>query len=152
MIEHEKNMKNGTGPVDLRLHAWAWMLPAFLLLLAPMTWGLSLLPAAFLAAQLWRSRQWVDGAEVFVERGVLFRQRRSLRLADVQFVQVKPGLFGQAVDCGTVIVHGARGARLVMKHLAHPRAAQRAIQRAVNAAPRHEDRSGAFGVARPLTA
>lgn len=151
MMNGEKNVKE-PGVVELRLHGLAWVFPGVLLLLAPLTWGWSLLPAVYRAAQLWRSRQWLQGAEVFAVRGILFRQQRSLRLADVQFVQVKPCLFGQAIDCGTVIVHGPSGTKLMLKHLAHPRSAQRAIQRAVNAVPRRAGSAALAGAAEPLIA
>ena len=132
----EKLPGSTSGPVVLRRHGFAWAIPGLLLLLAPLTYGASLLPAAFRAAQLWRARQWVDGTRVVMERGILFRTRRELELTAVEFVQVKPCLFGQAVDCGTIIVHGAGGVTLTLRQLAHPRSAQRAIQRALNAAPR----------------
>jgi uncharacterized membrane protein YdbT with pleckstrin-like domain len=78
----------------------------------------------------------VEGSQVVMERGIFFRQRRALALTDVEFVQVTPCLFGEAVDCGTLRIHGAGGVTLTLRQLAHPRGAQRALQRAVNAAPR----------------
>lgn len=137
MKNSEKTSRTVNGVVVLHRHGLAWTLPGFLLLLAPITFGVSLLPALFRAAQLWRSKQWVDGARVVMERGIIFRRRREVMLASVEFVQVKPSLLGAAVDCGTVLVHGEGGAILVLRHLAHPRSAQRAIQRALNTAPRH---------------
>ena len=134
------NLQRKSGEaVVLRRHGLAWVPPAMLVLFAPLTWGLTLIPAAWRAAQLWRSRQRVEAGVVVVERGILFRKRRELPLTAVEFVQVKPCLFGQAVDCGTVIVHGAGGVSLVLRQLAHPRSAQRAIQRAMSAAPRERE-------------
>ena len=77
--------------------------------------------------------------ELHLTLGILFRKRRQLPLTAVEFVQVKPCLFGQAVDSGTVIVHGTGGVSLTLRQMAHPHSAQRAIQRALNATPRERD-------------
>ena len=139
MNQLKKSSRKAGNAVVLRRHGLAWALPAALVLLAPLTLGLTLVPAIFRAAQLWRSRQWIEAGCVVMERGILFRKRRQLPLTAVEFVQVKPCLFGQAVDCGTVIVHGTGGVSLTLRQMAHPHSAQRAIQRALNATPRERD-------------
>lgn len=127
---------NRVGQVHFRHHGLCWALPAVLCLLAPLTYGLTLVPAAWRIAQLLRRQAWLGEASVIVVRGGLWRQVAQLPLVDVEYVQVKPGLFGQLIDCGTVIVHGAGGVRLVLTNIAHPKAAQRSIQRALKLAPR----------------
>ncbi|MEY4376267.1 MAG: hypothetical protein RJB26_817, partial [Pseudomonadota bacterium] len=82
-----------------------------------------------------RRQAWLGEASVIVVRGALWRKVLQLPLVDVEYVQVKPGLFGQAVDCGSVIVHGVGGVRLVLANVAHPKAVQRAIQRAMKVVP-----------------
>lgn len=148
MDNSEKIARTGKGAVELRRHGLAWVLPGLLVLVAPLTWGLSLVPAVFRAAQLWRSRQWVEDNRVVMERGVFLRKRRELALTQVEFVQVKPCLLAGAVDCGTLVVHGAGGVTLTLNQLAHPRSAQRAIQRALNAAPRCRDATRPAGAVR----
>ncbi len=127
---------NRVGQVHFRHHALCWALPAVLCLLAPLCYGLSLLPAMLRVAQLLRRQAWLGDASVIVVQGALWRKVTQLALVDVEYVQVKPGLLGGLLDCGSVVVHGAGGVRLVLPHLAHPKAAQRAIQRAFKAAPR----------------
>lgn len=124
------------GQVHFRHHGLCWALPAVLCLLAPLTYGLTLVPAAWRVAQLLRRQAWLGDASVIVVRGALWRKVTQLPLVDVEYVQVKPGLFGSAIDCGSVIVHGAGGVRLVLANIAHPKAAQRSIQRALKLAPR----------------
>lgn len=127
---------NRISQVHFRHHGLCWALPAVLCLLAPLCYGLTLLPAALRAAQLLRRQAWLGDASVIAVRGALWRKVTQLALVDVEYVQVKPGLFGQAIDCGTLIVHGAGGVRLVLSNLAHPKAAQRALQRALKVVPR----------------
>ena len=122
--------------VHFRHHGSCWALPVALVLLAPLTYGLSLLPAALRAVQLLRRRTWLGEASVITVRGLFWRRVTQLPLADIEYIQMKPGLFGQAVDCGTVTVHGAGGTRLVLGNLAHPKEAQRALQRALKSLPR----------------
>ena len=80
MENNARSRHSASAVVELRRHGLAWVLPGVLVLLAPLTWGLTLLPAAVRAAQLWRSRQWVDGHRVVMERGIFLRKRRELPL------------------------------------------------------------------------
>jgi membrane protein YdbS with pleckstrin-like domain len=125
-----------SGQIHFRHHGLCWALPVALGLLAPLTYGLSLVPAALRAVQLLRRRSWLGEASVITVRGLFWRRVTQLPLADVEYVQVKEGLLGRFIDCGTVIVHGAGGTRLVLGNLAHPKAAQRALQRALKVLPR----------------
>jgi Bacterial PH domain len=127
---------NRVGQVHFRHHGLCWALPAVLCLLAPLCYGLTLIPAAVRVGQLLRRQAWLGDASVIVVRGAVWRKVTQLALVDVEYVQVKPGLFGGLVDCGSVIVHGVGGVRLVLPNLAHPKAAQRAIQRALKVVPR----------------
>jgi len=125
-----------SGQILFRHHGLCWVLPVALVLLAPLTYGLSLVPAALRTVHLLRRRSWLGEASVITVRGLFWRTVTQLPLADIEYVQIKPGLFGQAVDYGTVVVHGSGGTRLVLGNLAHPKAAQRALQRALKALPR----------------
>jgi hypothetical protein len=122
--------------VHFRHHGSCWVLPVALALLAPLTYGISLVPAALRTVQLLRRRSWLGEASVITVGGLFWRSVTQLPLADIEFVQMKPGLLGQAVDRGTVIVHGSGGTRLVLGNLAHPKEAQRALQRALKVLPR----------------
>ena len=125
-----------SGQIHFRHHGSCWVLPVALVLLAPLTYGLSLLPAALRTVQLLRRRSWLGEASVITVHGLFWRRVTQLPLADIEFVQMKPSLFGQAMGRGTVIVHGSGGTRLVLANLAHPKAAQRALQRALKVLPR----------------
>jgi hypothetical protein len=125
-----------SGQIHFRHHGSCWALPVALVLMAPLTYGLSLLPAALRTVQLLRRRSWLGEASVITVRGLFGRRVTQLPLADIEFVQIKLGLFGQAMGRGTVIVHGSGGTRLVLANLAHPKAAQRALQRALKVLPR----------------
>ena len=142
------------GQVHFRHHGLCWALPVVLCLLAPLCLGLTLVPAAWRIAQLLRRQAWLGEASVIVVRGALWRKVVQLPLVDVEYVQVKPGLFGQAVDCGSVVVHGTGGVRLVLANVAHPKAAQRAIQRALKVVPQrgHERVSSASSNRLPVAA
>lgn len=140
---------NRVGQVHFRHHGLCWALPAVLCLLAPLCYGLTLIPAAVRVGQLLRRQAWLGDASVIVVRGAVWRKVTQLALVDVEYVQVKPGLFGSLVDCGSVVVHGVGGVRLVLFNLAHPKAAQRAIQRALKVVPRGHERVEQ-GAANPL--
>ena len=122
--------------VHFRHHGSCWVLPVALALLAPLTYGISLVPAALRTVQLLRRRSWLGEASVITVRGLFWRSVTQMPLADIEFVHMKPGLFGQAVNRGTVIVHGSGGTRLVLGNLAHPKDAQRALKRALKLLPR----------------
>lgn len=122
--------------VHFRHHGSCWALPVALVLLAPLTYGLSLVPAALRTVQLLRRQSWLGEASVITVRGLFWRRVTQFPLADIEFVQMKPSLFGQAVDRGTIVVHGSGGTRLVLSNLAHPKEAQRALQRALKSLPR----------------
>ena len=122
--------------VHFRHHGSCWALPVALALLAPLTYGISLVPAALRTVQLLRRRSWLGEASVITVRGLFWRSVTQMPLADIEFVHMKPGLFGQAVNRGTVIVHGSGGTRLVLGNLAHPKDAQRALKRALKLLPR----------------
>ncbi len=131
---------NRVGQVHFRHHGLCWALPAVLCLLAPLCYGLTLIPAAVRVGQLLRRQAWLGEASVIVVSGAIWRKVTQLPLVDIEYVQVKSGLFGGMLDCGSVVVHGVGGVRLVLSNLAHPKAAQRAIQRALKVVPRGHER------------
>lgn len=139
-----KSSMNGTttggershSQVHFRHHALCWALPVALCLLAPLTYGVTLIPAALRTVQLLRRQTWLGEASVVTVRGILWRRVTQLPLADIAYIQMKPELLGQALDCGTLIVFASNGSRLVLSNLAHPKEAQRALQRALKVLPR----------------
>ena len=141
-----------SGQIHFRHHGLCWAIPVALGLLAPLTYGLSLVPAALRAVQLLRRRSWLGEASVITVRGLFWRSVTQLPLADIEYVQVKEGLFGRVIDCGMVIVHGAGGTRLVLGNLAHPKAAQRALQRALKVLPRRGHLRDTADLPNPLPA
>ena len=77
--------------VHFRHHGSCWALPVALALLAPLTYGISLVPAALRTVQLLRRRSWLGEASVITVRGLFWRSVTQMPLADIEFVHMKPG-------------------------------------------------------------
>ncbi len=117
-------------------HLVRWAPVVLLALLAPLTHGLTLVPALVCSMQLFTCKQLVTDHRVLYSVGYFWRRVQQLPLAEVTAVQIRPGLLQRYFDYGTVTVYRDDQVCVVFPFVHRPTVVKRLIVQAVEQWPR----------------
>lgn len=115
-----------------RLH-WVAYLPMVLwLVLALVTFGLTLFLALYEYLKLRFTEQGVTNKRVILKTGIISRQSEEMKLKSIETVEINQGVFGRIFGFGNIHVTGRGTSDVVFKAIDDPIAVKREIESVSN--------------------
>src|SRR5690554_6904122 len=111
-----------------RLHWFSWLPMVGWILLAVVTFGLTLLVAIYEYLRLKYLEQGVTNKRVILKRGIISRQTDEMKIGSIETVEIDQGVFGRIFGFGNVRVTGRGISDLVFKRIDDPMSVKRAIE------------------------
>lgn len=131
----EESLSEGEQIVTVfKPHWFARMPAAGWLLLAPLTFGITLFFAIYALLQLKFLEQGLTNKRVVVKRGIIGRNTDEMKLKSIETVEIAQGVFGRMFGCGDVKVTGRGISDVVFRHIDDPMAVKRSIESVSNPA------------------
>jgi len=117
-----------------KLHWIAWIPMIIWLILALLTFGLTLVIAIYEFLRLKFLEQGVTNKRVILKRGIISRKTEEVKLTSIETVEINQGIFGRIFGFGTVKVTGRGISDLIFKGIDNPMSVKREIENISNLA------------------
>lgn len=130
------SMHNETPLYAARLHWIAFVKPALLaIVLAPITWGASLLLLAFPVLDRIGTELAITDRRVIAKWGIIRRQTIELRIDRVEGLKVQQSVLGRLLGYGTIVLAGTGSTQTPIPNIADPIAFRQKVYETQDAAP-----------------
>lgn len=133
-IEQSLN-KSETLIATFRFHWSAWIPFWLWIILAPITFGVTLLFAIIVYLNLRSTERGVTSRRVIQKKGFISRKTDEMKLDSIETVEIDQSILGRIFGCGTVKVTGRGISSVLLKSLDDPLAVKRAIEEAEDFVP-----------------
>ena len=108
------------------------MIPVWLLCLAaPFTFGVTLIPAAFIWLKLRTTEYGLTGQRVILKRGIIARRTQEMRSRAIETVEISQTVWGRIFGTGSVLVTGQGMSDVVFSNIDSPLDVKRAIEQSL---------------------
>ena len=110
-------------------HHWtAYLLIGFLVIITPITLGISLIFAIYKWLSLRATEQGVTNKRVIYKTGIISRKTEEMKLASVETVEITQGIMGRILGYGNIEVTGTGINDLVFKSIDNPMEVKKSIE------------------------
>jgi uncharacterized membrane protein YdbT with pleckstrin-like domain len=129
----ESSLSNEEAVEELfKIHWFAWIPVAILVLLAPFTFGITLIIAIYKGLSLKYLEQGLTNKRVILKKGIISRQTDEMKLRSIETVEIRQGIFGRIFGFGTVRVTGRGTSDLSFNNIDDPMRVKREIESVSN--------------------
>ena len=115
-----------------RLHWFAYLPMVMWILLALVTFGLTLFVALYEYLKLRLTELGVTNKRVIYKTGIISRHSEEMKLKSIETVEIDQGVFGRLFGFGSVKVTGQGTSDVVFKGINDPMSVKRAIESVSN--------------------
>lgn len=115
-----------------KLHWFAYVPMVMWILLALVTFGLTLFVALYEYLKLRFTEQGVTNKRVILKTGIISRQSEEMKLKSIETVEINQGVFGRIFGFGSIHVTGRGTSDVVFKGINDPMAVKREIESVSN--------------------
>ncbi|OUS03695.1 hypothetical protein A9Q81_06905 [Gammaproteobacteria bacterium 42_54_T18] len=110
-------------------HHWtAYLFIGFLVIITPITLGISLIFAIYKWLSLRATEQGVTNKRVIYKTGIISRKTEEMKLASVETVEITQGIMGRILGYGNIEVTGTGINDLVFKSIDNPMEVKKSIE------------------------
>lgn len=113
-----------------KLHWFAWVPFWTLVILSPVTFGITLLVALYEWFRLKNIEQGVTNKRVILKRGIISRKTEEMKITSIETVEIDQGILGRIFGFGTVRVTGRGLSDVIFVHIDDPMAVKKQIESA----------------------
>ena len=125
----DDSLSKGEQVEQIFNHHWtAYLLIGFLVIITPITLGISLIFAIYKWLSLRATEQGVTNKRVIYKTGIISRKTEEMKLASVETVEITQGIMGRILGYGNIEVTGTGINDLVFKSIDNPMEVKKSIE------------------------
>lgn len=113
-----------------KLHWFAWVPFWVLVILSPITVGITLLVAAYEWFRLKNIEQGVTNKRVILKQGIISRKTEEMKITSIETVEIDQTVLGRIFGFGTVKVTGRGLSDVIFVHIDDPMSVKKQIESA----------------------